>query len=329
MKQITKIGRILFSGIILFVAGCSQAATADTQKIKIMLDWLPNTNHTGLYVAIENGYFKNQGLDVEIIQPTDSPTEQLVASNQAQFGISYQEQLTYALTAKNPMPIKAIATILQHNTSGFASATSANINSPKDFAGKKYGAFGSPSEKATLRGVMQAEGANADEVKMIQVDTGDFFTLVPNQVDFAWIFEGWTGIEAELRGMDLNFISLREVDATFDYYTPVIIGNNDFMKKNPDVTRKLMSAITEGYAFSIDNPDEAAAIFSKHVPEANPELVKASQLFLSNKYIDDAPYFGYMEESRWGRFADWLYENDLLENKLDVKEAFTNEYLPQ
>lgn len=329
MKQITKIGRILFSGIILFVAGCSQAATADTQKIKIMLDWLPNTNHTGLYVAIENGYFKNQGIDVEIIQPTDSPTEQLVASNQAQFGISYQEQMTYALTAKNPMPIKAIATILQHNTSGFASATSANINSPKDFVGKKYGAFGSPSEKATLRGVMQAEGANADEVKMIQVDTGDFFTLVPNQVDFAWIFEGWTGIEAELRGMDLNFISLREVDATFDYYTPVIIGNNDFMTKNPEVTRKLMSAITEGYAFSIDKPEEAAAIFIKHVPESNPELIKASQLFLSDKYIDDAPYFGYMEESRWGRFADWLYENDLLENKLDVKEAFTNEYLPQ
>lgn len=329
MKKIMKMSRIMLTGIILFATGCSQTTQTSTEKIKIMLDWLPNTNHTGLYVALENGYFKNQGIDVEIIQPTDSPTEQLVASNQAQFGISYQEQMTYALTAKNPMPIKAIGTILQHNTSGFASVTSSGIKSPKDFAGKKYGAFGSPSEKAILSGIMQSEGASVNEVDIIQVDTGDFFTLVPNQVDFAWIFEGWTGMEAKLRGIDLNYIELRTVDETFDYYTPIIIGNNDFMEKNPEVAKKLMSAITQGYIFSVKNPEAAATVFSKYVPEANPELIKESQLFLSTRYIDDAPYFGYMEESRWERFATWLYENDLLETKLDVKEAFTNEYLSE
>ncbi|EPZ62385.1 NMT1/THI5 like family protein [[Clostridium] sordellii ATCC 9714] len=87
----------------------------------MVLDWTPNTNHTGLYVALEKGYFKDEGLNVEIVQPSEGGASTLVATGKADFGISYQEEVTFAKTSKDPLPIKAVATILQHNTSGFAS----------------------------------------------------------------------------------------------------------------------------------------------------------------------------------------------------------------
>lgn len=112
------------------------------KKITVLLDWIPNTNHTGMYVAKEKGYYTEEGLSVDIIQPSEGGSAALIAAGQGEFGISYQEQVTYARTTKEPLPIKAIAAIIQHNTSGFASPTERGIKSPKDFEGKKYGGWG-------------------------------------------------------------------------------------------------------------------------------------------------------------------------------------------
>ena len=117
------------------------------KRLKLFLDWTPNTNHTGIYVAKEKGYFKDLGLDVEIIQPSEGSSLQLVAAGKGDFAITYQEDLTYARTSDSPMPVKAIATIIQHNTSGFASPKEKNIKTVKDFEGKVYGGFGGPSRK--------------------------------------------------------------------------------------------------------------------------------------------------------------------------------------
>ncbi len=111
------------------ITGCSSNNNKDknndkdtsSKKVTMVLDWTPNTNHTGLFVALDKGYYKEEGLDVEIVQPPESGAETLVATGKADFGISYQEQVTYAKTSEDPLPIKAVATVIQHNTSGFAS----------------------------------------------------------------------------------------------------------------------------------------------------------------------------------------------------------------
>ena len=126
------------------------------EKVTLVLDYTPNTNHTGIYLANEKGYYKDQGIDLEIIQPSDSDAATLVASDKAQFGVSYQEDVTYALTReKDPLPIKSIATIIQHNTSGFAAPVEKNIKTAKDFEGKTYGGWGSPSEEAIIKLAMK------------------------------------------------------------------------------------------------------------------------------------------------------------------------------
>ena len=125
---------------ISLVSGCSTQSTAENTKeelepVKVILDWTPNTNHTGLYAALENGYYEEEGLKVEIIQPTEGTSTTLVAVGQGDFAVTYQEDVTYALTSKDPLPVKAIATIIQNNTSGFASPKSKNIETVKDFEG--------------------------------------------------------------------------------------------------------------------------------------------------------------------------------------------------
>ena len=118
-------------------SAASASGESDLQEVTLILDYTPNTNHTGIYVALEEGYFADEGLAVNIIEPGDNNTSAaLVAAGKGEFGVSYQEDVTYALTGEEPMPIKAIATVIQHNTSGFAALKDSGIEGPADFEGK-------------------------------------------------------------------------------------------------------------------------------------------------------------------------------------------------
>lgn len=299
----------------------------ELEKVKLVLDWTPNTNHTGLYVAQDKGYFEEEGLDVEIIMPGEATAENLVASGQADFGISYQEGVTLART--QDIPLVSVAAIIQHNTSGFASLKEQNITSPKDFEGKTYGGWGSPIEAAVIESLMKQENADIDEVEIINVGNTDFFTALEQNIDFFWIYYGWTGIEAEIRDIPINMIYLTDYSEKLDYYTPVIITNEDHIGDNPEMVRKFLAAVTKGYTFAIENPAEAADILIEAVPELDAELVKKSQEWLSPKYQDDASRWGEQKLEVWENYANWLYENNLMDKQLDAEKAFTNEFLPE
>lgn len=314
------------------LSGCSkkEEKSADGgEKVTVVLDWTPNTNHTGLYTALENGYYKDQGLDVEIVQPPEGGAASLVASGKADFGISYQEEVTYAKTSDDPLPIKAIAAVIQHNSSGFASPKDKNIKTPKDFEGKIYGGWGSESETAAIKAVMEKTGADFDKVTIADIGQDDFFTATTNSVDFAWIYEGWDVVQAKLKNFDLNFIPLNQFDKRLDYYTPVIISNETLLNDNPELAKKFMKATTEGYQFAIDNPEEAAKILVKHAPEIDEELAIESQKFLASKYKDDAPRWGEMKDEVWNNYTAFLKEYGLINKDLKPEDAYTNEFLPQ
>jgi ABC-type nitrate/sulfonate/bicarbonate transport system substrate-binding protein len=321
--------------VISFAIGCnvnkdleSAEPSEKLQKVTVLLDWVPNTNHTGLYAAKEKGYYKEEGLDVEIIQPSEGGSAEFIAAGQGDFGISYQEQVTYAKTADEPLPIKAIAAIIQHNTSGFASPVHKNIKSPKDFEGKKYGGWGSPMEEQMLQALMEKEGADFSKLEMINIGAADFFTSVEKDVDFSWIYYGWDGVAAEQKGINLNFIKLQDLDSNLDFYTPVIIANEDLLNKNPNLARKFLKATTKGYEFTIKYPKEAAQCLLTNVPELDKDLIIASQKYLAKEYRADASRWGEMKEEIWNNYANWMRERKLIEKPFNAKGAFTNEFLP-
>ncbi len=300
----------------------------ELQKITVILDWVPNTNHTGIYVAKSNKYYEEEGLDVEIIQPSEGGSADLIAANQGDFGISYQEQVTYARTAENPLPIVAIAAIIQHNTSGFASPVEKNIKSPKDFEYKKYGGWGSPMEEAVLKGLMKKYGADFNKLEIVNIGAADFFTSVTKDVDFTWIYYGWDGVAAEIKNFKINFLLLQDLDSQLDFYTPLIITSENTLNNHPDIVKKFLKATEKGYKFAINNYQEAAMILLQSAPELDKEIVLASQKYLANQYMAGVHKWGIMDKKVWDTFSNWMYENNLINKKLESEKAFTNEYLP-
>ncbi|WP_147532746.1 ABC transporter substrate-binding protein [Bacillus marasmi] len=297
------------------------------EKATVVLDWTPNTNHTGLYVAKAKGYFEEAGLDVKIIMPGEAGADQLVASGKAQFGVGYQEGVTQARI--QGVPLVSIAAVIQHNTSGFASPAAKNIKSPKDFEGKSYGGWGSPAEKSVIDSLMKTENADVNKVNIVNIGDADFFTAIKRDIDFTWIYYGWTGIEAELRGEKINMMYLTDYSEKLDYYTPVLTTNEKMIANNPDVVKAFIKATSKGYEYAIENPEDAANILIKEVPDLDAELVKESQKWLAAKYKDDAEQWGEQKLEIWENYASWMFENGLLEKELDAKKAFTNDFLPE
>lgn len=323
---------ILSSALLL--AGCSggenqtkEKDNNELEKVTVVLDWTPNTNHTGLYVAKEKGYFEEEGLDVEIIMPGEAGADQLTASGKADFGVSYQESITQARV--QGVPLVSVAAVIQHNTSGFASPAEKNITSPKDFAGKTYGGWGSPVEKSVLDSLMKIEKANVEDVSIVNMGDADFFTAVKRDIDFAWIYYGWTGVEAELRGEKINMVYLTDYSDKLDYYTPVLATNEKMIESNPKTVKAFVKAASKGYGYTIENPKEAAEILLKAAPDLDEELVKKSQEWLAPHYQDDASRWGEQKLDVWKNYADWMFENGLLDKKLEAEKAFTNEFLPE
>lgn len=300
------------------------------QKITFVLDWTPNTNHTGLYVAQEKGYFEEAGLEVEIQQPPEDGADVLIASGKADFGVSFQDTMAAALVGDDALPITAVAAVIQHNTSGIISRTGEGMNSPKGMEGHSYATWNSPIELATLEQVVKADGGDFSKVELIPSTVTDEVTALKSKsVDSIWIFYAWAGVKTELEGLETDYFEFADIDPVFDYYTPVIIANNKFLKENPETAKAFLKALSKGYEFAIENPEEAADILCKAAPELDKELVLASQKYLADRYQAEAKCWGYIDADRWNNFYKWINDNKLVEGAVPLNTAFTNDYLPQ
>lgn len=320
---------LLTIAMVLGLAACG--GTAAEEPITVVLDWTPNTIHTGIYVALANGYFEEAGLNVQVVQPPEDGAVALVASGKAQFGVSFQDSLAPAFAGDSPMPVTAVAALIQHNTSGIVSRAGEGMDSPKGLEGKKYATWDLDVEKATIREVMEADGGNFDLVELIpSTVTDEVSALQSSSVDAIWIFYGWAGIACEVAGLPIDYFEFADIDPVFDYYTPVLIGNDAWLEENPDTAKAFLTALGKGYTYATEHPAEAADILMEAAPElkANSELVYASQEYLAAEYIADAARWGEFDGARWAAFFNWLNENGLLDGELDPNFGYTNEYLP-
>ena len=324
--------------VLSIAAGCgaknsggnaAPADSAEKMKITFVLDWTPNTNHTGLYVALEQGLFDAAGLEVEIVQPPEDGAEALVGSGNAQFGVSFQDSMLPAVAGDNAMPIQAVAAVVQHNTSGIISLKGKGMDRPKGLEGKKYATWDLPIELATLKQVVEADGGDFSKVQLIpSTVTDEVSALQTDTVDAIWVFYGWAGVATEVAGLETDYFAFKDIDPVFDYYTPVIIGNSEWMEANPDAAKVFLAALKAGYEYSIENPEEAAEILMKYAPELDKDLVVASQQYLAKEYKADVDRWGYIDPARWNAFYNWISENDLFDAEIPEDTGFTNEYLP-
>lgn len=328
---------VLACALLLAVAaGCAQnnassaaqSSAAEKTKITFVLDWTPNTNHTGLYVAKKNGYFADAGLDIEIVQPPEDGAEIMVGAGKAQFGVSFQDSVIPYIAGDNKVPVTSVAAVVQHNNSGIISLKGMGMDKPKGLEGKKYATWDLPIEKAMLKSVVEADGGDFSKVQLIpSTVTDEVSALQTGQVDAIWVFYGWAGVATEQAELATDYFAFKDIDPVFDYYTPVIIGNTDWMSANPETAKKFLSALKKGYEFAAEKPEESAEILLEYAPELDSKLVKASQLYLSKEYKSEAESWGKIDPARWNAFYNWVNENKLFEAQIPENTGFTNDYL--
>jgi len=330
MKRFGKALMVCLLAALLALALCG-AALAENTPVTFVLDWTPNTNHTGIYTAIAKGYFDEAGLDVTVVQPPDDGAEVMVASGQAQFGVSFQDTMADALSGDTPLPITAVPAVVQHNTSGIVSRKGEGMDRPRGMEGHSYATWEWPVEQATVRQVVEADGGDFSKVTMIpSTVTDEVSALQSKSVDAIWIFYGWAGVACEQAGLDIDYFAFSDIDPVFDYYTPVIIGSDSFLAEQPETAKAFVEAMQKGYTYAAGHPEEAADILMEAVPELadSKNLIYASQAYLSAAYIADADRWGVIDPARWAAFYDWLNEYHLVEGDLDPNAGFTNDFLP-
>jgi len=310
---------IFLCGFLLLLAGCS-GRSGDLDDVTLVLDWTPNTNHTGFYVAMDRGYFEEEGIRLTIVQPPEDGAILLVAAGHAQFGISFQEEVLLAANSPHAaLPIVAIAALVEHNTSGILSLAEHGITRFRDLEGRTFGSWMIPLYDEMVRESVRLDGGNPDLVEFVPHMALDNITGIQREFDATWVFEGWDRVMAEQMGLDVNYFALRDINPVFDYYTPVLITHENNV--DMDLQERFMRASARGFTFARDNPLEAADILYSHAPEMSRDLLVASQEFLSRVYFTG--HWGYIDAARWNAFFYWMRDNEFIPSD-SVNAAFTN-----
>jgi len=333
MKKIIFIVILVFLLSTLYLLKNRQQSSKLT-KFVIALDWTPNTNHTGIYVALSKGWYKALGLDVKILPYSSNVSSDVLISNgKADVGIGATEGIL--ADAATGAPIVSIAGIISHNTSGFVALANNGINRPKDFIGKLYGGGGSPTETAIIRSIIKKDGGTGN-FKNVSLDVEAMQALETKKIDFVWVFEGWEVIQARRQGYKINYFSLLSYGIP-DYYTPNIITSPSEIKQKSELLKKFMGATKKGYEYAIVHPEEAAKILIASVPKGtfpDTDFIIASQEFLSKHYTDKGKPWGFQTKEGWHKYPQFLINNQAILDSdgkpvksLDLDSLYTNKFL--
>lgn len=306
-------------------------------KVRLALDWTPNTDHTGFFVARHEGWYRDAGIDLQILPYATATPETLMTAHQAECGISFQDSMTFAVAAG--ADVVSVAAILQKTASAIGVLADGPLQRPKDLDGKTYGSFNYPNEVPTVKAIIQADGGKG-EFTVAGLDTAAYEALYAKRVDFTIPFTAWEGVEAELRGIELRYFQFADYGFP-DYYQVVLACDRQWLEKDPDAAKRFVGATARGFQLGAEQPAEAAAMLVSENPgvfDANKELPKASQQFLADGgYLLDANgVFGTQTLDRWTGYSAFLYEKGLLVDALgkplakplDYGSLFTNDFLP-
>jgi ABC-type nitrate/sulfonate/bicarbonate transport system substrate-binding protein len=320
----------LLSAIILAaVAGCGGSSTSPTQKVTVVLDWTPNTNHAGVYLAKQQGAYEQAGLDVDIVEPDQAGGIAQVAAGNAQFAFSYAEQVLPVRALGTP--VVSIATVLRTNTSSLASPSDRKITRPRDLAGKTYGTFGGPIEEPLIKALVACDGGDPDTVRFVDVGNADYNVgFRKHAYDAVWVFDGWDVIRLRaIARTPVTTIAFRDhLDCIPDWYTPVIVTSETLVHEQPELVRAFLAATSEGYRTAISSPQAAADALMTGAPESDRALVEASARFLAPFYASSSGAWGRQDAAVWDGFDAFLRRSKIVTAAAPVADAFTNDFLP-
>ena len=313
--------------IVLFILSILVIGCGNEKELSLALDWYPNSNHAGIYSAIDEGFFDEEGIKLSVYTPSD-PTAIIssVASGRDDFGLSYHPDILQAQSAG--LEIVSVLSISQHPLNSIMTLKKSSIKNPSDLKGKVVGYPGIPSNKAMLETVLSSQNININDVETVDVGFELVKALVSGSVD-AIIGAYWTheSIVMELQGYEIEIMRLEEWGVP-DYYELILITNKSFLEENKSDVEKVVNSFKKGYEFSIRNPQESITSLISIVGEeiVEEDVERAGVELLIPMWQSNNLPFGHQDISKWEETYEWMYENNFLEKELITENLFIDEF---
>ena len=330
-------GAALSVATLVVLTGCaSQTGAADDggsgtsalRPVTVVLDWTPNTNHLGLYLAQERGWFREAGLDLKIIEPGETSGLGLVGAGKADLAFSVAESLVP--TRERGADVVSVATIIQENTSSLISLTDDGISRPRDLVGKNYGSYGGALEEALIGRLVECDGGDPSKVNFVPRVSDDMrIGLTQDQFDTTWVFDAWDTVRLrEVDKMKVSTIPFAEhTECIPNWYTPLLAASGEAVRSGDPLISDAVAVIERGYRAAIDDPQAGAEALLKAVPELDRRLVEPSARYLGEHFAPSAEEWGGQDPAVWQGFVDFLVEHELAGADFDVAGAWTNDLL--
>jgi ABC-type nitrate/sulfonate/bicarbonate transport system substrate-binding protein len=309
--------RLLLVGValiaLLFAFGCGGDDKGDGKfDISVQLDWTPNTNHIGVYLALAKGWYEEAGINVDILPYTDANPDTIVANGNADLGFSFPANLIFS--RGQDLYLYAVAAVLQRNPTELAVLDSSSIKRPRDFDGKTYAGFGLPYEEPQIKTVVVADGGKG-EFETATLSTAAYEALYEKRADFTEIFTTWEGIEAELRGIKLRTFRYSDYGVP-DFPGVVLVANWESLRgEKADQIAKFLQVTRRGYEYAAQNPDAAAQEFIDYLPEGTfpePDLVIQSTRKLASYFVEPGERWGQQDGAQYQAYLRWMISMDLV-----------------
>lgn len=313
-------------------------------KIKIALDSPPNALHAGLLLAGAKGYFKDQNLDVEIINPAEvgdaeDPIEKL-ADKQVHIALGPSESVIHYNTLGNKsVPLIAIAAMLQEDTNAIAILKDSGIERPAQLDGKTVGLHGVRFEDDIVKQMIIKDGG-VGNFRMKKLKRAEMWSGLMNRaVDATWISLPWEGLRAEYEeNLQLNVFQLRDFDIPYGYAL-LLITHQDFIRDENQMLRAFLRAVEKGWQDIFDDPEKSAKRMSKDVkyPGFKEKVVLRKSLEMMEPILfhKERDRWGFMEGYHWLDFVEWMINAKVLKNtdgipmnhgQIDTAMLYTNEF---
>ncbi len=324
MNRLTKmaVAILTLSMAVLMVVSCG--GEREKTSIKLALDWFPNANHLGLYIAQQKGYFADENLEVTMYTPSDPSTVlQTVGAGQDDFGMSYQPDV---LLARNKgVPVVSILGVVQHPLNSLMTLKSSGITRPGELAGKKVGYPGIPTNEPLLETMLKADGLDGlGDVELVNIGWNISESLIGEKVD-AVVGAYWTheSIHMENIGYPVNVMRMEDWGVP-DYYELVLVTGEDYLKDNQDVAERFIRAIKRGFEEAIEDPQAGVDVLvAENKGEIDEDIDRpGADLLVELWQLPSGGGFGTQEPERWNSFVQWMKDNGMLEPSLDASAAY-------
>lgn len=300
------------------------------EKLAVALDWTPNINHIGFFVAQEKGFYKQRYLDVSIDHPgldnyILTPAKK-VENGLADFALCPTESVLSYRTKSSPFPLIAVAAILQQDLSAIAVRADTNIYSPRDLDGKTYASYKARYEDHIVRQLIKNDGGKGSISLVYPEKLGIWETLVKGDYDATWVFTNWEGVQVQREEVAFTYFKMEDFGIPYSY-SPVLAANEKVLLQKREVYKNFLAATKEGYAFCQQFPDEAATILSKHIPKHDQNIDLRVALEKSIKAFAIGDSWGTLNKDEVKTFLEWLQKHGLEESAINVDQIITNDLL--